>query len=51
MLHGYVTIFSSQNLAALLMFNFLNFRVAVQEERGNGGREKEEPSLAMIENN
>ena len=50
MLHGYVTIFSSQNLAALLMFEFLNIRVAVQEERGDGV-EKEEPSLARIENN
>ena len=44
MLHGYVIIFSSQNLSTELLFEFLNFSVAVQEERGHrGGDGKAQP--------
>ena len=37
MLNGYVIIFSSPNLSTMLVNEFLNFSVVVQEERGEEG--------------
>ena len=39
MLHGYIIIFLSQNLSTVLVNEFLNFSVVVQEERGEEGGE------------